>query len=664
MDSIRFGCDHPLLSNLGRNRVPASAKANDINQTLLIWDAAIPAPADAKGMVFWRSYEVSSNATSIPLLVEGNAERLRGRYLAWVHELGKSIAGNARVVDHLALRPGFSYWWMTQIAEKCNFEKSPHIDDAIRFMAFDDWAQGQQIDRVDLATSNHALAECMRIWCAKRAIFFKLLRLQALKTKSSSLKRIYGVLPQALQALIWLIHYLWVRWPLRGVGLKAWRSSPGRVTFVSYLFNLVPEATAQGRFESRYWGPLPELLQKDVSATNWLHIYVKDALLPTAKKAADLLRSFNQTSKGAQHHVALDTFLGPRVIMHTLRDWGRLMRAAIRLRKWLPAQQHPDSHLWPLVEQDWRKSIFGVPALNNLLFFNLLEAALDVLPQQDRGVYLQENQGWEFGLVHAWTAAGHGRMIGCPHSSVRFWDLRYFFDPRSYQRTGKSDLPMPHQVACNGPAMRQALEAAGYPLQDLVDVEALRYLQLAGLGTGPSLTAEPLWKGLRVLVLGDYRKENTHRQLQLLEQALPLLRHDITLLVKSHPACPIHAEDYPGLVMQFSMQPITELVSECDVAYSSAVTSGAVDAYCCGLPTVVVLDPNTLDLSPLRGCAGAFFASTPEELAAVLASAGPGRGSAGGRTEFFTLDSQVPRWRALFQNTVALNRDEITKRFC
>jgi surface carbohydrate biosynthesis protein (TIGR04326 family) len=626
-------------------------------KTVLIWDSEEQLPPTLTGTVLWRSYAPvdRDDVISIPSLVEGSADRLRARYLAWVHDLGEAPVQDARAVDHLALRPGFSYWWMTQIAEKCNFEKSPLIDDAIRFMAFEEWAQGQHIERVELVTANHALAECMRIWCAKRAIRFKLGGLQAPTAQSSWLKHIYGLLPQVVQALVWLMHYLLVRWSFRGVGLKGWRSTPGRVTLVSYLFNLVPAATAQGRFESRYWGPLPEVLQKDARATNWLHIYVKDALLPTAKRAAELLRAWNQAGQGLQRHVALDTFLGPAMVLRTLRDWGRLMRVAIRLRKWLPAQQHPENHLWPLVAEDWNQSIFGVTALNNLLFLNLMEAALDGLPPQDRGVYLQENQGWEFGLVHAWTAAGHGRMIGCPHSSVRFWDLRYFFDPRSYHRTGKNDLPLPHQVACNGPAMRQALESAGYPQRDLVDVEALRYLQLAGLGGAPSRAAVPPRDSMRVLVLGDYRMENTHRQMRLLEQAVPLLAGDVTLVVKPHPACPIHAEDYPGMTMQVSMQPITELIGACDVAYSSAVTSGAVDAYCAGFPTVVALDPNTLNLSPLRGCAGVLFASTPAELAAAVASAGASPRNAGRQAEFFTLNSQVPRWRGLLQDSEALN---------
>jgi surface carbohydrate biosynthesis protein (TIGR04326 family) len=158
-----------------------------------------------------------------------------------------------------------------------------------------------------------------------------------------------------------------------------------------------------------------------------------------------------------------------------------------------------------------------------------------------------------------------------------------------------------------------------------------------------------------VLVLGDYRRENTHRQRHLLQQAVPLLAGDVTWLVKPHPACPINAEDYPGMAIQVSMQPITELIGACDVAYSSAVTSGAVDAYCGGMPTVVALDPNTLNLSPLRGCAGVLFASTPAELVTALECAGAMPRDVGGRPEFFTLDSHVPRWRALLQNSVALN---------
>ena len=606
--------------------------------------------------VLWKSYaaDCNQNVISIPQLVEKNAERLRARYLAWVHDLGETSVHGARVVDHLCLRPGFSYWWMTKIAEKCNYEKSPLINDAIKFMAFEEWAHEQQIDGVELATANHELADCMRVWCAKEAIPFTLMRLQTPKIELSWIRRIFGLLPQVLQALVWLIHYLIVRWPFRGVGLKEWRSSQGRVTLVSYLFNLVPEATAQDRFESRYWGPLPDALQAGNCATNWLHIYMKDDLLPTSKRAAELLRTWNKTEQGLQRHVVLDTFLGPAVVLRTLLDWGYLLFACIRMRGWILVQRRPDRHLWPLLAEDWSQSIFGVAALNNLLFLNLIESAFEGQPQQDHGVYLQENQGWEFGLIYAWKAAGHKKLIGSPHSTIRFWDLRYFFDLRNYCRTGKNDLPLPDQVACNGPAMRQSFEAAGYPLRDLVDVEALRYLQLLSLEKKEHLEKNSENK-IRILVLGDYLHKNMEFQMRLLESAVQLLEDNMTLLVKPHPACPIYMADYPKITFKISTKPILDLLKECDVAYSSATTSGAVDAYCASLPIVIALDQSTLNLSPLRGYTGAIFAGTPAELSTALVSANVKSRNEHEEIKFFNLDLKVNRWIRLLQNSGPLN---------
>jgi surface carbohydrate biosynthesis protein (TIGR04326 family) len=106
-----------------------------------------------------------------------------------------------------------------------------------------------------------------------------------------------------------------------------------------------------------------------------------------------------------------------------------------------------------------------------------------------------------------------------------------------------------------------------------------------------------------------------------LVHANPSLPATTIITVKPHPACPIHVVDYPSLCMMVTMEPIAKLLAECDVTYTSAATSAVVDAYCAGVPVVSVLDLNTLNLSPMRGCAGALFASTPEELAAALTSA-------------------------------------------
>lgn len=616
---------------------------------ILIWDAESPPPAGGGTTVLWRGFAVASSpdVVSIPQLIEDNADALRARYLAWVYELGELRINGRRLIDHLQLRPGFSYWWMTLLTEKCNFAKSPVIDDAIRLLAFVEWADGRALGRITLASANQPLAECLRAWCEKSGIQFEWQRVAKPMELLSWARRIYSALPVAVQAWVWLAKYLLERWPLRGVGLNEWRQTAGRVTFVTYSDNCVPAAVQRGSYENRYWAHLPDVLKREGCQTNWLHIYVKDNLLPTAERTATVIHAFNKTEQGRQSHVTLDTFISLGVVLKTLRDWLRLTWAGARLSGTLEDQQKSSPDLWPLFRADWQVSMFGAAAMNNLLFLNLLEAALENLPKQQQGIYLQENMGWEFGLIHAWRVAGHGSLTGAPHSTVRFWDLRYFFDPRSYPRMGHNDLPMPDRVACNGPVMRSTYEQGSYPAKELVGVEALRYLHLGSTAlNNPSVKSRPN-EPVRLLVLGDYLPSNTQLQMKLLEQAVSLLQHQMTITVKPHPNCPIQPGDYPALNLQISMESIAKLLAECDVAFASAVTSAAVDAYCAGVPIVSVLNPSTLNLSPLRGCGGASFASTPKALATALTSSANNAQARVNQPAYFTVHAQIPNWQML-----------------
>ncbi len=572
---------------------------------------------------------------------------LRSRYLAWVYELGELCINDRRLIDHLQLRPGFSYWWMTLLVEKCNYEKSPQIEDAIRVLAFIDWAAGLALERVTLASANQPLAECLRGWCEKTGVAFEWQRLPRPQVPLSWARRAFAALPVGIQAWVWLLKYLLDRWPLRGAGVTAWRETTGSVTFVSYLFNLVLEAAKEGRYESHYWGSLPEVLRCDGCKSNWLHLYVKDALLPDAKKAAGIIQSLNNAGQGKEIHVTVDSFLSVRILRQVLSDWVNLAWKGRRLNGLVATTTQAPLDLWPLFAEDWRESTFGATAMGNVLHCNLLEAALKALPKQQIGCYLQENQGWEFALIQQWKLANQGRLVGVPHSSVRFWDLRYFFDSRSYSQNKFESMPLPDQVAVNGQSATDAYLKGGYPADNLVQVEALRYLYLENANARPVSDSAARRQGLRLLVLGDYLATKTRIQMSLLAQAAASLPAGMVITVKPHPACPIHVEDYPELHLTVVMEPLTKLLNECDVAYTSAVTSAALDAHCSGVPVVSVMDPTTLNMSPLRGYAGTFYASTPDELIRALQAIISAQLAAPTQAAVFTLNRALPLWRRL-----------------
>ena len=613
------------------------------DETVVVWDKN-GVPDKIQGMtVLWRGYAPvdRSDVVSIPQLVETNADSLRSRYLQLIYELGERRSGGKRVVEHLEFSSVLSFWWMTRLTEKCNYAKSPQIDDAIKVLALVKWLERREINQLYLVSDSLVLAEVLGPWCVDCGVQFFWKPMVAKKANRS----LAIFLP--LKALVWLVRHLVSRWQLIGIGVREWRQSEAAISFVSYLFNLVPEAAEKGRYQSLYWANLPDKLQRDDQPTRWLHIWVKDKIVPTAISVKALLQNLNRGANGRQVHVMLDSFLGFRPVWNTLRDWLVVLWKSRELEQILSMPDGSDINLWPLFRRDWLVSIRGPEAISNLLMLNLFMEAFARLPLQHKGVYLQENQGWEFGFIAAWNNAGHRGLIGMPHSTVRFWDLRYFYDPRSYQETGNHDLPLPSRVAVNGPVAKNIFLQGGYPADQLVEVEALRYLYLADCCQGRQRKLSLSTEKRHLLVLGDYLPKNTRRQMELLEDAENQL-FEWEILIKPHPNCPIKLSDYPGLLgveARVTEQPIAELLPSNDVAYTSATTSAAVDAYSVGLSVLSVLDPETLNQSPVRGINGVKFVSTADELVVALRTE---RDSID-IMEFFYLDRNLPRWLSLFR---------------
>ena len=613
-------------------------------------------------IVLWRKFAIpgAADGVSIPALIEENAEELRSRYLGWIYKLGGLRIDGRRLIEHLEIRPRFSYWWMTLLAEKCNFAKSPQITDTIRLFAFDDWFKhSTNIKYIELVSANHELRECLKNWCEAKTINFEWRQLPVEAKPVSLLKKTINQLPYTIQAWLWLIKYLLDRWTLRGVGVEEWRKTKSQITFVSYFFNLQSKAAQAGRFESDYWTKLPSILDKKKTLSSWLHLYVRSPIAPTANSAASILRSLNANQDAQQTHVFLDSFLSIKTVRRAIQDYNNIQRISRFNFTTISQCQFKDSELiysllWPLFKKDWEQSFFGIEAMRNVLTLNLFEKAFSDLSNQSVGIYLQENQGWEFGMIHAWRSNAHRGLTGFPHSTVRFWDLRYFFDPRSYYKT-QASLPMPDSVVTNGNFVKKSYLEGGYPARDLIQVEALRYLYLGEvvqIQTGLRSTSS---KQLRILVLGEYLSSNTMFQMRLLREIADELSK-FKLTVKAHPFCPIDVADYPELKLELSDQPLSDLIGHFDIAFTGSVTSAAVDVYSAGLKVISALDPESLNLSPLRGVEGVRFVSSSDMLREALRAACLKDEKSPERIQYFNVDPSLPCWRALLSKDHECNK--------
>ncbi len=626
--------------------IPAPLPRNDATaglRWLLVCDDATTPTEGASWVYCWNGHSTPNGVHSLLQYVERHAERLRRQYLAWVHDLGETEIKGRRLVDHLLIADGLSHWWMTLLAEKSLYKSD--LSDVIRILALDDIVRTLKPDAIRLVSAKPALHQALRQLSARLALPYsgKLIG----KAGRRSRGKWWSRLPFSLRALGYLGRHFVRQGSLRRDGPGVWSGGEEAVFFCSYFFHFPVNRAEAGVFESGYWTDLPARLLQSGRKANWLQIFYRHDGVPDSRTGQRLIDALNQKSDATARHRFLDSYLSWRLGWIVLLRWTRLKMRSLRLRGIEEAfrPRGVDVSLWPLLRENWLDSLHGVSAIQGLLFQALFDRALQDIPIQRNGFYLCENQAWERAMIHAWRKHGHGRLTGVAHATLRFWDLRYFHDPRTVNNPLADAMPQPDLLALNGEAAFKACREAQFPAERLVACEALRFnylhqLQRSGSGGLPASGS------LRVLVLGDYLEASTIKMLRMLEKAAIATKTKAAYTIKPHPNLEVAPADYPDLALQVTSQPLAELLTQFDVAYSSNLTSVSVDAYCAGLRIVVMLDGAELNFSPLRGWPGVQFAGDAASLANALDSWDSGT-EAGCSPDFFYLDPELPRWLAL-----------------
>lgn len=624
-----------------------------MSSSVTIWDQPADPPPALGATICWQSYYQSEHVVSVPRHLEEHAERIRSRYLAFIHELGGQHVAGRPIAEHLDLGDGFSFWWLTQVAEKSPF-KSPRIYDCLRLLCLEEILLQGRPTRLTLLSPDRVLAVAVARLCAHLGIAFRFERQAPPPGMRRSLARAwYEAMPYPLRGLLSLRHVM-RRWPLRRARPQQWFSGDSALFICSYFIHLDPQLCAQGQFHSRQWEDLPVAVRERGGRVNWLQLFLFSSVVPTVRTGASWVRRFNSNAAQQGCHAFLDGYLTPRRLAAALAMWLRLARAARRLRGVEAAfyAQGSRAWLWPFLSDDWRVSVSGPIALGNCLAVVLFDAALADMPHQKLGLYLCENQSWEKALLRAWRRHGHGEIVGVQHATAPFWHLYYFDDPRSVAAQGSGSLPLPDRLAVNGADARRAFTVAGYPPGRLIDVEALRYLQLQGTAERAKRRT-PGQHIRRVLILGDITAASMQHLLSLLQGAARLLPADYQFTFKPHPGYAVRLDAYPGLRVSETQEALAQILDEHDVAVAANSTSAAVDAFVAGLPVIIALDGGALNLSPLRGRSGVRFVSSAAELAQSLQSV-TGGASTEERADFFYLDRQLPRWRRLLASAARL----------
>jgi len=208
-----------------------------MDNSLVIWDQQTPPEGISQEILLWRSYVNRDNFISVPGYLEQHADRFKNKYLRFIHDLGESRLNGKRIVDHLDVGGGFSIWWMTLLAEK-NPLKSPVIYDCLRLMVLEEILKEKALPEVKLFSDNNNLRLALEKLCKNLQIKFLWEPLSQKKNLRWSVRKIFYALPHELQAIISLIKYISVRWPLQKIDTPAWYTGKSAFFFALISFTL------------------------------------------------------------------------------------------------------------------------------------------------------------------------------------------------------------------------------------------------------------------------------------------------------------------------------------------------------------------------------------------------------------------------------------------
>lgn len=592
--------------------------------------------------IFWnKSPEREDFYISVPDLVEENSDILKSKYLKFIDDLGNLKINEKTIVETLLIRKELSFWWMTLLTEKSNWAKTPQINNLIKFMAFEIWFRDKKFKKVIINTNNNELFQTFRIFFQQKKITIDLYS----NKKSFEFKNFFSIVLKIFfnfKSFLWFLREISFAIPFVFLKNKLEKnnSTEKKITFISYLSE-EEFKNSSNKINQNFWGPLPDYLNKKKIPSLWIFLPSRRFKLIKTLKFYKNLKNKNPY----QVHKLLSSYLNLKVVKKVLRDYLLIYKKSNEIIKTI---EKFCGYYWPLLKNDSLKSFHSSEAMSSIYSLALFEEVSKKAPLSNKAVFLYENQSWEKGFINSFQSKNID-VIGFAHSTIRYWDLRYFNfnSTEDSERLNSSPNPEPNIIAVHGKNDKNLLIKNGYTEKNIIEVESLRYMYLnKHLGSEPRKDNR-LKK--RLLVVGDFLKKDTEFMLSLMrsnesEEVLKTL----DVYIRPHPACPLNESDIKDINASLDLSELGFTLKKADIVFTGNVSSIALEAHTLGKKIITARNFKDLDMSPLRGLDDICFVNDKKTFYKGL------KECISSKTEnqkyiFFNLDQSLKNWKRVLE---------------
>ncbi len=583
---------------------------------------------DSDKIFHWHRSD-SIKDSSIQDYLNKHKKRIREKYLSFIFKLSEKEINGKSLSEFYKVDDFHNLWRMSLIYEKCPV-KSIRIVDCLKLICLEEILKANKTTHLSLYTDDIILNNSIRDLCSNMNVNFS--------SKKNNIKKLilnYIYFPHFLRAIYFIIKYTIKNLSFNTKNKLKDISAHGTIVtnyFLNYKINI--QKKEQFKFSSNYWGKISSLLSKKKKIT-WLHMPVDTIVKKNVNKDVALLLNDKKNN-----HIFFNKMFSFKILIISIVQFFYFYFKNINVRNLYEifCLKESSINFYYLMKNDWNKSFIGPNLFYSLATINTFDLVFSNIAYQRYCFYLFENQSWEKALISSWRKYNHGKLIGSSHSTVRFWDLRYFFHPMSYKSKSFIKDQMPDYLTVNGNVSKKLLKDNSYPKTKLVEVEAVRFNYLNNFASSNRKNN----KRKNILLIGDIDIYNTKSMLKVISNIdQPIKNYSYTF--RPHPGANISLNKDLAFIKKSKGTSLNSDIKKSDIIIVSGSSSVAVEILILGKKLIVFNDKRLLNLSPLSEINEVSFVSTTYQLNKSLFNFKKKKNYV--KKDIFWLDNNLNKWK-------------------
>ena len=515
-------------------------------------------------IILWNSTFSHPNRNIISIVneVESNDYQLRDKFYDFIYDFSKKKVGTKTLESFLANKDDLSYLWYTNLCQRDVYDYYV-LNDLIKCFAFINLIRIKKIEIIDLTFFNSSLSLFKQIENIAKHLKLKVIFIK--RPSKVTTRNNFNIITYSI---LYSFYFYFIR--------LSFRKNSFCNSNVA-LFDFLVEKKKENY--SKYFSILPFTLKKMNFKSINSHLFYKNFY-------RNLLQLDFEKKLKKDHLV--DREINFKMLVNVLYSLLILNKKRVKLNGIsslfkLGCEQIDFKYL---LEKDFKNSLIGKDIVKTLFYNQIIKNYIIKNNSFQIGLYPMENQPWETLLVYNWRKFKNDNIFGLIHSTVRFWDLRMYFG--KYYKNYLNVLPK--KILSNSQFSSKNLKEGGFDKNFIIEVEALRYLELNSLKT--------VNQNRGILICGDFNKRINKQLLLLNGELIP--KFNVKFL--PHPT-----DNFNYKTSNIICGKLNEIIKDFEIIITSSVSSSAVDAYETSRVVFILIEDGEFNFSPLRDFKDVFF---------------------------------------------------------